>query len=449
MIQRFIKAWRGVRPFWFLVVSGVLTVMFAWPGHLNYDGSLQLMQARANVYEDWHPPVMARYWRVLDQLIAGPVLMLLLQTTLFLWGVYGLLRLRFSARTSAQIAALLLLFPPVLATMAGVWKDTQMAGFIFTGIYLMLDKSWRRRAIGLVLLVLAAAVRDNGVTALPGLLLIVLAVWTPMAWWKRFAIVSGMTIVIFVVAVLLNAAITDKRSYAWFHTTAIYDVAGTLCHDDPLTDDEVRHELAGVTIREDKDLYKVICTAYNAVNWIPLVYGADPPFTEAADESEREARRAAYFRVIHDHPGAYVRHRIEVMKLNLGLMGFTPEQPVIDTVAGTPAQAVALHLGTQTSKFQRVLTKKLTKIAYENKYLWRPWVYVLLGLAMFGYAAVRRDGLIAGILTSGFLYEACYTVAAPGAGYRYQHWMIVCVVLAMMIAFVDRWREGRAALATA
>lgn len=446
MIRRLVNAWRGVRPFWFLLVSGVLTVMFAWPGHLNYDGSLQLMQARANVYEDWHPPVMARYWRVLDQLIAGPVLLLLLQTALFLWGTYGLLRLRFSPRTSALMASLLLLFPPVLATMAGVWKDTQMAGFVLAGTYLMLGATWRRRAVGIAMFVLAAAVRDNGVTALPGLLLVVVAVWTPSAWWKRVAIVAGLTIAIFGVAVLANAALTDKRSYAWFHTTAIYDVAGTLCHAEPMSDDEVRAELAGIELRNSGDLWKKMCAAYNPVNWIPLVYGADPPFTEAADAAERDARRAAYVRVIREHPGAYFRHRMQVMQLNLGLAGITPEQPVIQTVAGTPAQAVQLHLGTQTSKFQRVIGRKLEKLAYTNKMLFRPWVYVLLGLAMFGYAAVRRDGLIAGILTSGFLYEACYTVAAPGAGYRYQHWMIVCVVLAMMIAFVDRWREGRAAL---
>lgn len=443
------RAWARVQPLWFLVASGILTVMYGFPGRMDFDGSLQLQQARANVYEDWHPPVMARYWRVLDQLVAGPLLMFLLQTALFLWGAYGIARRRFSPRASAVIASLLLLFPPVLAIMGGVWKDTQMAGFILAGAHLMLGAGWRRRVGGLVLFFLAAAVRDNGVTALPGFLLVILAVWTPIAWWKRVAIAGALTIALFVAAVLLNAALTDKRSYAWFHTTAIYDIAGTLCHADPLTDDEVRSELAGVELRPSKDLWKAICTAHNPVNWIPLVYGDAAPFTEAADEAERDARRAAFTRVIRDYPSAYLRHRTEIMEYNMGLKGVTPMEPVPRMATGTPAQAAALHVGTQTSKFQRVIGRKLEKIAYTNKLLFRPWAYVLLGLAMFGYAAFRRDGMLAGILTSGFLYEAAYFFAAPGAGYRYQHWMIVCVVFAIMWVFVERYNEGVASKARA
>ncbi|MEO6772598.1 MAG: hypothetical protein ABI467_06195 [Kofleriaceae bacterium] len=447
MIQRLVDGWRRVRPIWFLVASGLVTVMYAFPGHLNYDGSLQLQQARVNRYQDWHPPVMARYWRVLDQLVAGPLLMLLLQTALFLWGVYGLARRRFSPRTSAQIAAVLLLFPPVLTPMAAVWKDTQMAGFILAGIYLMLGDGWRRRSAGIAMLVLAAAVRDNGLAALPGLLLVVVAVWTPIAWWKRVALAAGLTIAIGGVAVLANVATTDTRSYAWFHTAAIYDIAGTMCHSAPMTDDEVRTELAGIVMRQPKDLWANLCASHNPLNWIPLVYGATPPFTEEAGPAERDARRAAWLRVIREHPGAYFRHRMQVMQLILGLAGETPEQPVIQTVAGTNDQIRALKLGTETSKFQRVIGRKLEKLANTNKMLFRPWVYVLLGLAMFGYAAVRRDGLIAGILTSGFLYEASYIVGAPGAGYRYSHWLIICVVLAMLMIFVERWREGRRARA--
>ncbi|MEP6860013.1 MAG: hypothetical protein ABJE66_05300 [Deltaproteobacteria bacterium] len=434
-----------MRPIWFLIASGVLTVMYAFPGHLNFDGAVQLEEARINRYDDWHPPLMARYWRELDKLIAGPLLMLLLQTALFLWGTYGLARTRFSARTSALIAGLLLLFPPVLAPMAAVWKDTQMAGWILAGTYLMLGVTWRRRIAGIAMLVLGAAVRDNALAALPGLLLVVVAVWTPIAWWKRVALAAGLTIAIGAMAVLANLATTDTRSYAWAHSTGIYDIAGTMCHATPMTDDEVRTELAGMELRQSGDLWKKLCASFNQLNWIPLVNQDTSPFVDTAGPAERDARRAAYFRVIREHPGAYARHRLDVMKLILGLTGETPEQPVIQTIAGTEGQIKMLKLGTQTSKFQRVVGRKLEKLANTNKMLFRPWVYVLLGLAMLGYAAVRRDGMIAGLIASGFLFEASYIVGAPGAGFRYSHWMIICVVLAMMFVFVDRFRAGRAA----
>jgi hypothetical protein len=243
--------------------------------------------------------------------------------------------------------------------------------------------------------------------------------------------------------VLANAATTDRRAYAWYYTTGIYDIAGVICHAGPMTDAEMRTALAGIELRQTSDLQATLCKTYTPLNWLPLVFSATPTFVVIASPAEREARRAAWIRLVQEHPGAYVTHRLDVMKLILGLDGNTPEQPVCQTVAGTEGQIKALKLGTATSKFQRVLGRKLVKIA--NTLLFRPWVYVLLGLAMLGYAAFRRDGLVAGLVTSGFLYELSYLVGAPGAGYRYSHWMIICVVLAMIFVFVDRFRAGRAA----
>ena len=435
------NAWRRVRSIWILVAAGAITVAYGFPGYLNFDSAVQLEQARLNKYDDWHPPVMARYWRILDELFAGPLPMLVLQVALFLWGAYGLARRRFAPRAAALIAGGLLLFPPVLAPMAVVWKDAQMAGWILAGTHLCLGETWRRRLFGLGMFVLAAAVRDNALAALPGLLLVVVATWTAIAWWKRVALAAVLTLAIGGAAVIANAATTDRHSYAWAHSTGIYDIAGTICHAAPMTDDEVRSELAGMELRQTGDLWTKLCGSFSQLNWIPLVNQPTSPFVDTAGPTERDARRAAFFRLLHDHPGAYIRHRFDVMKLILGLDGNTPEQPVCQTVAGTDGQIRMLKLGTATSKFQRVVGRWL--VALSNTLLFRPWAYVLIGLALLGYAAVRRNGWVAGLLISGFLYEASFIVGAPGAGFRYSHWMIICVALAAVFVFAERYRAGR------
>lgn len=445
MRSRIASAWQRVRAIWILIAAGAVTVAYGFPGYLNFDSAVQLEEARLNRYDDWHPPLMARYWRVLDQLCAGPLLMLILQVTLFLWGVYGLARRRYSPRTAAVIAGALLLFPPVLAPMAVVWKDTQMAGFILAGTHLALGPRWRGRAAGIAMFVLAAAVRDNALAALPGLVLVIMAVWTPIAWWKRVALGAGLTLAIGGAALLANAATTDTRSYAWYHSTGIHDVAGVICHAGPMTDDEMRAALAGMELRQTSDLQARLCATYTPINWLPLVNQPSSLFVNTAGPAERVARRAAWFRLVRAYPGAYVAHRLAIMQMMLGLDGNTPAEPVCRTVAGTPGQIRMLKLGTATSKLQRVIGRKL--VALEDTLLFRPWVYVLIGLVMLGYAAVRRDGMIAGLLTGGFLYEATFVIGAPGEGFRYSHWMIICVVLATLFVFVDRLRAGRAATA--
>src|SRR5262245_9378172 len=100
---------------------------------MSSDSATQLADARSHQYTDWHPPVMAAMWTVLDKIVAGPALMLVLQGSLFLIGSYRLLRAVLSERAAAIAASAILLFPPVLAPMAVIWKDSQMAGFLLMG----------------------------------------------------------------------------------------------------------------------------------------------------------------------------------------------------------------------------------------------------------------------------------------------------------------------------
>lgn len=101
---------------------------YAWPGIMTWDSINQLVQARNHQLTTWHPPMMAVLWGLLDHVVAGPVLMLLLQTALLAGGLYALFRHWFTPMRAAVIAACVFLFPPVFAPMSAIWKDSLMAG---------------------------------------------------------------------------------------------------------------------------------------------------------------------------------------------------------------------------------------------------------------------------------------------------------------------------------
>src|SRR5436190_2041437 len=80
-----------IKPRHILGVGWLLVLLYAFPGFMSTDSIDQLTQARTGVYTDWHPPLMALVWKLLDGIVSGPVLMLVLQTGLFLFGSWKLL----------------------------------------------------------------------------------------------------------------------------------------------------------------------------------------------------------------------------------------------------------------------------------------------------------------------------------------------------------------------
>ena len=61
------------------VVAAILAVawaglaVYAYPGYLSFDSGWQLREARTGVFSDWHPPVMAAIWSLVDRVVAGPI----------------------------------------------------------------------------------------------------------------------------------------------------------------------------------------------------------------------------------------------------------------------------------------------------------------------------------------------------------------------------------------
>src|SRR3978361_1462553 len=137
---------------WFLV--------YAYPGYMSYDSAWQFAQARGvEPINEWQPPVMAVLWRFLDDIIAGPFLMLVVQSVLFLGGSHVLLRRVVKPRTAAVIAVLLLVIPQNITVMAVIWKDSQMAGFLMAAIAALFSQRRAWRIFGYVCLFLATGVR--------------------------------------------------------------------------------------------------------------------------------------------------------------------------------------------------------------------------------------------------------------------------------------------------
>jgi hypothetical protein len=136
-----------------------------------------------------------------------------------------------------------------------------------------------------------------------------------------------------------------------------------------------------------------------------------------------------------------VKHRIAVTAavLSIGrdnkIYGIVPPRDL-----KWPAVAQNMGLSTKASPTQRWLTNGAH---WTVKWLpmYRPWMYVVLALALLWFARRHRDLFV--LLLSGLTIESTYVILAPSADYRYSHWLVICVVLSVITLVARRMAASR------
>src|SRR3954464_13815576 len=111
----------------FLLFGATLAMRF--PGVAMYDSVAQFEQAVAGEYADWHPPIMARTWALLNRYHSGTEPFFVIQMLLW-WGGLGLLSTALARQQKHGAAALTLVVgmsPLWLGWATVVLKDAQMA----------------------------------------------------------------------------------------------------------------------------------------------------------------------------------------------------------------------------------------------------------------------------------------------------------------------------------
>ncbi len=435
----------------YLLAGWLIFVAYAYPGLTTKDTFDQLAQARAGRFADDHPPLMAALWSVVDPLVAGTFGMLVLQSTTLLGGLYLLLRRATNARCAAVTASAILLFPPVLAPMAVVWKDCLMAGTLALGAALLLSDRRRTKAGGVVLLVVATALRYNAFAAtLP---LLALLGWSaPAVTWRRRVQRAGLALVLWigvtVAALGVNRVLADRQMHFWHSSLAIMDIVGTLEFSaTPVTDSSLRRTLDGTGLRIQDNIHATIHTRYRAGDFLHLVHGADPLFdlplvdaTAPASPATRAAIERAWRTIVFGRPLAYLQYRLDTFRVVLGFDDVAWSRVLVVT---HPYQdrAVLERMGipTGTSTLQARTGRALDTLSHTL--LFRPWAYLLVALALLGLA--RRDRIAVAVLLSGLGLEASLLPLAGSPDFRYSHWMILCTVVGGAMTFAQRWRRGR------
>ena len=155
-----------------LVAGALLSLAVNYPGHLEFDGIMQMAEGKSRIYSNWHPPVMS--WLLgLSYGLRGDAWLFVLFDTVLSTGAFLVLlgSARIPTKATVLMALVIAGLPQLLLFPSIVWKDMLFAYATVAGFCcLSLAIEGRARLwlpVAIVLLALAVLARQNGIVILP------------------------------------------------------------------------------------------------------------------------------------------------------------------------------------------------------------------------------------------------------------------------------------------
>jgi hypothetical protein len=425
----------------FCIIGFLLNFIAFYPGFLSPDGIDQYQQAISGQYNDWHPPIMAVLWSLLNKIYNGPAPMLFLQLT-FLWVSSYLLMTSISYKVWSVVIGLLM-FAPYIQNFSGyIIKDSQMAFswlLAFSIMFWMVNKGRKLSVVGgigiCLLLLYGSMVRPN---ALPGVIpLCYLFVWI-VSKNKNVVIKAAWTIGLF----LLMAA-------------SQYVINNVIIKPEPAhaEDKLYLHDLTGVFIKTHKnvfpaEMYKIpgFDTGYLAKHYTPATFddiwdNPDKVHVQVADteESITPQLQAAWVKAIKAYPLVYLQNRYEGFLYYLRIKnrgefnytirwmednkyGFVFRPNIVSNLFGSPID-----------------------VQKELPYM-KPWFWFFLNFILLLFIPkVRNNFLKVGysmLLYSSLLYALpCFFIFQTDTDFRYFYWNCIACSLAICLLVADKYKR--------
>jgi 4-amino-4-deoxy-L-arabinose transferase-like glycosyltransferase len=412
-----------------MLLGGIATYALNFPGSMEDDSFVQLLEGRSQSYSYWHPPVMSWLMGLSDALpgpaaawfVALDMLLAFGALTAVLW-----LTPRVSRRAIA-VAAVLLFLPQLFLLQAVVWKDALFADATLAGFaaLALAVAHWPRRRTGLLtaaaaLLALAVLTRQNGAVVLPCAALGLFFAVRKQEGWRRAASLGAVFLGLAAVMALAgNQALAMRwdgypAKQEQFKILHLYDVTGMVKRDPALRLD--------ILDKQSPRLAKII-RGEGVARWSPVkndTLEMSPRIVAALDATPAPVLRRQWQLLVQHNPGRY-------LALRAILFRWVFEPP--DAGLCHP-----FHVGDQGDPGDLKELGLKPRLDRRDIFLWQAGDVFLAGhvfshglfalIAGFGlYATLRRrrpaDLVMASLIAAAFVFTATFFVISIACDYRY------------------------------
>jgi hypothetical protein len=419
-------------------VAFAVTLYFIAPGWMAPDSGDQLAQARSLALRDDHPPLTALIWHVTDQILPGPLGLLVLMVALYWAGLTAIFASLDGPLAARSIGLLVTgFYPPAAANLPGVWKDNLMHGALLCGIACFALAATRQRGprwalwgLGALAFLVAIGARHNGAAAVwPFVMMPLLGVrWLrraagPLRWLVAVGASLALTLALTIGLGKALAPLAQKTDF--WQIVPVFDLAGmSVAAGEVLVEPEAGVLTRGMGLREIAAKYNpryvnflYYCIPFKGKRCVPV-------FRRTLDPVQLQHLRGNWLSAITHHPGAYLTHRWRVAAKLFGTGA-----PGLYFVDPKPHTKLALDYP-PPERTRRLLTWVDTQFGSPWFF---PWVYVVLSLVLLPVAVFRHargaPGLPIFVLMSGLSYMVSSVLSAGASDFRYTVWTIACSVL--------------------
>jgi hypothetical protein len=420
------------------------TLAMRWPGVAMYDSVAQYEQALDGTYADWHPPIMAHAWALLNHLHPGTGPFFLLQMLLW-WGGLGLLSMALGKLQKHGAAACVLLVgiaPLWLGWTTVVLKDAQMACCLVgaTGLFAhwqLADRPIPRGAVAAILLLLgyATLVRGNAAFATAPFAFALFG-WPRLPrLWKKGAAVLALIGAVLVLNAPLDRYVLRAEHTGVENALPLYDIAGIAHRAHLKTLPGLAPE--GWALAERRGCY----TPYF---WNP--YGEDSQCGFVGDAvvfDHLDDRRMIgdWIGLVARHPLAYAAHRIAHVNDNLRFW-VGADEPDADPPLESEPNDVGLGAAPTPGGVALVAAAHLMALSPLGWPI--AWLAVAAGLLWAGRpSADAQAGLGRALALSAVWMSASFLLVSIASDLRYHLWSMVAAALALILLADTRALDRR------
>jgi hypothetical protein len=399
----------------------------AWPGQIEFDSIRQLIEGRAGIYSNWHPPIMSWLLGAGDAVLPGTGLFVAANMAMGFGALLAVIALgrpswRMVVGTLACIA-----LPQFLVYQGIVWKDVLFANACvagFTAIALSAQRGRFWLGVAALFITIAALTRQNGALVAP------LAALT--LGFTRKSAKQGLLFFLCVAAATLgaNAALQTRASQTngvkqEIMDLQLYDLAGLSTHLPGLRFDILEREAPGIARQMPQ-----AAARYTPATHDPIADELPRLRLEGLQQLDPIARQ--WRAMILAHPAAYLAMRAQVF--GALLLTYRPDLYPAYTVGvdGPDWLLRQGHVAPRMNGRDRLLDR------YATVFLGTPIFSHLFWGALGGVCLVilllrrrRTDMAFAGLLVTALVYGASYFVIAIDCEYRYLYVVDLTAILAV------------------
>lgn len=435
---------------------------FMYPGFMCYDAVNQILEAREGVYSDWHPPLMAIIWRLIEKVVPGPAGMLFLQIGLIWIGTFLVFRAFFKpygTKIAAPLLCLLPFLPPVFGISGAILKDILMWGVLLVAFGVAGHITGKNNqtpsvttllcAITVSVLWLAILLRHNAFFAtIPILGFAIFRLYPKDSLLGLIrAAISGAVIAagLFVLSGAINNRLSDRHTHPWV-ANAAFDTAGIIKRLEKRDEQQALFDRLASTL-DATGAVEPLLKAYTPMYWREIFKTTPPTLQlpsnamgaqlhgfESLSEAQLQALHRLWIRSILAEPDLWLSHRLAVSEYVLGLVPDSTWSPVIMAKEFPTDLEQAYGTHPEATKLQeKIETELLSLIDY---WFFQPWPYFVISVGVLLTAlsrSVTANLDVICLASSALLYEFSLLLAAPSPDFRYSHYMIFCTLLSWLM----------------